>query len=270
MNSDNINASPQVENGFTKIANELLEAIYNTNLSAYETRIVMFIIRLTYGFEKKMDAISLSQFEDGIIKKDGTIIAKGTNLKHRHICEVISRLIEKNIIIKSKDGYITQYGIQKDYTKWATGTPTSTTRTSTTRTSTARTSTWGSTPTSTESSTRTSTESSTRTSTHQINDINERNYTKEKKSTPIKESLEDFINNLKSDKTYEWLDIDQQWKECQQWWSDNDKVMKKPKSCLRTWLKHSLSKPQNGFNSKNNKYPSNQSGINKHGIDQYK
>ena len=48
-------ASPQIEDGYTKIANELLEAISKVNLSSYEFRVIMAIIRKTYGFNKKSD-----------------------------------------------------------------------------------------------------------------------------------------------------------------------------------------------------------------------
>jgi phage replication O-like protein O len=111
-------ASPQIEDGFTGFANELLEALYNIDLNKHEGRIVLFIIRMTYGFKRKKDAISLSQFEHGMSSKDKSIIVKGTNLYHREICRNINRLVERNIVIKNTEGYITTYGIQKDYSKW--------------------------------------------------------------------------------------------------------------------------------------------------------
>lgn len=113
-------ASPQKENGYVAIANELIEAMYNTDFSPYETRIALFIARVTYGFNRKTDAISLTQFRNGIKKRDGSYVVRGTGINQRNICRALSRLVSRNIIIKIRDGYITEYGIQKDYTKWLT------------------------------------------------------------------------------------------------------------------------------------------------------
>jgi len=40
-------ASPQLENGYTPIANELLEAVYSADLNATQLKIVLFIMRYT-------------------------------------------------------------------------------------------------------------------------------------------------------------------------------------------------------------------------------
>lgn len=117
--TNNDSANPQLEDGFTQIANELVEAVYNTNLSPYESRILWFIIRMTYGWKQKTDTIALSQFEDGIKdKKTGAFIIKGTNINHRHVCSTLNSLYDRRIITKNRNGYITEYGLQKDYTKW--------------------------------------------------------------------------------------------------------------------------------------------------------
>ena len=46
-------ASPQLEDGYTRIANELIEALMRTNLSAYQSRVLWAIWRKTYGFNKR-------------------------------------------------------------------------------------------------------------------------------------------------------------------------------------------------------------------------
>ncbi len=46
-------ASPQCENGYTKIANELLEAICNRVTNSTWIRVLLWTIRLTYGFCRK-------------------------------------------------------------------------------------------------------------------------------------------------------------------------------------------------------------------------
>ena len=52
---------PQLEDGYVRIANELLEAIIRAPLSKRELMIVLAVVRKTYGYGKKTDDISLSQ-----------------------------------------------------------------------------------------------------------------------------------------------------------------------------------------------------------------
>ena len=54
-------ANPQIENGHAKIANEIVEALSRINLSPYESRILWVIFRKTYGWNKKMDKVPVSQ-----------------------------------------------------------------------------------------------------------------------------------------------------------------------------------------------------------------
>jgi phage replication O-like protein O len=99
-------ANPQKENGYTSIANELYDAIIKWRFSSYEYRVIIFIIRKTYGYNKKGDWISLSQF------------VEGTNIRRTHICRTINYLIKQNIITKGGNKEKPEYGIQKDYEKW--------------------------------------------------------------------------------------------------------------------------------------------------------
>lgn len=47
-----------VEDGYTKLANELLEAICGLSISSRKLRVLMAIVRKTYGYHKKFDRIS--------------------------------------------------------------------------------------------------------------------------------------------------------------------------------------------------------------------
>ena len=53
-------ANPQLENGYTKVANEILDALVKIRLSPNESRLLWFIIHKTYGWHKKTDRISIS------------------------------------------------------------------------------------------------------------------------------------------------------------------------------------------------------------------
>lgn len=99
-------ASPQVENGHTKIANELLEAIVKMPMSDYEHRIFWLIIRKTYGFKKKQDWISQKQ------------IAEITGIRKSHVSRTIKNLIRKNMVVNTRVGNKKILGIQKDYERW--------------------------------------------------------------------------------------------------------------------------------------------------------
>lgn len=95
-------AKPQLEDGHTQIAHEILEALARTYLSPNENKIVIFVIRKTYGWHKKMDWISQSQ------------IKMATGIRKSHASRTIKRLVGRNILIK--DGK--SIGFQKDYERW--------------------------------------------------------------------------------------------------------------------------------------------------------
>lgn len=95
-------ADVQIDDGYTKVANELLEAIMKINLSSYEFRVIMAIMRKTYGYCKKQDYISLSQLEEI------------TDIKANNVCRTLKKLKAKNMILSN--GHLT--GIQKDYDRW--------------------------------------------------------------------------------------------------------------------------------------------------------
>jgi phage replication O-like protein O len=98
-------ANPQ-PNEFTKLSNELLEAICNKRISGREFQLFLFIIRRTYGFNKKSDSIALSQFSEA------------TGIGESNIPGLLTSLEQKNMILKNKNGYISRYSVQKDYEKW--------------------------------------------------------------------------------------------------------------------------------------------------------
>jgi len=99
--------TPQKEDGFTPIANEIMEALMKVNLSAYESRVLWFLFRKTYGWNKKTDWITLSQFS--------ACIGLDRRLIHRAIKSLSSK---KMIVIDRDDTFKIRYGFQKDFKKW--------------------------------------------------------------------------------------------------------------------------------------------------------
>ncbi len=102
-------ASPQKENGYLGIANELTEAFQWLHLSGNQWRLLWTILRFTYGWNKKVDNISLTSFE------------KHTGISRRNFKRDLDVLVSREIIVRDSSSYITKYGLQKDYTKWQTG-----------------------------------------------------------------------------------------------------------------------------------------------------
>ena len=101
-----ITPSPQLENGYTRIANELLDAIMKSRLSPHESQIFNAILRQTYGFGKKEARISLDKF------------CEMTGLTKPRVCEARKSLLERCIITLNRNTSVKVYGIQKDYSKW--------------------------------------------------------------------------------------------------------------------------------------------------------
>lgn len=99
--------TPQTENGYTRIANELLEAIISSGLSGREMEIVFCVIRMTYGFHKKEDWISYSTFE------------KMTGQTRSTVWRSLEKLVAWRILVASKQPGKTFYRLNKDYSQWA-------------------------------------------------------------------------------------------------------------------------------------------------------
>jgi len=108
-------ASPQIENGFTKIANELFDEILKRDFSKRELKIIFVIIRKTYGWNVKEDEISIRYFEGA------------TGIRFRHVVDTLNELHSKKIIHFSRHPGHSQkrkISLNKDYDKWLTDTKT--------------------------------------------------------------------------------------------------------------------------------------------------
>ena len=91
-------ADVQLENGYTRIANELLEALIKHDFTASQYKIIFAIIRKTYGWNKAEDSISVSQFEEL------------TGLHRRTVQREMQKLKKMNVVKPGK--------IEKDFHQW--------------------------------------------------------------------------------------------------------------------------------------------------------
>lgn len=96
---------PQVEDGYTRIANELFEAVTNAQtcpVTLRQMRVVLAVIRKTYGFNKKADRIS-----------DGQLAAE-TGLSRQNVNKAKRELIAMRVLYL--DGH--KLGVNKHCEQW--------------------------------------------------------------------------------------------------------------------------------------------------------
>lgn len=106
--------NPQKENGYTPIANELLEQIISFDFTKRQLIVILTIARMTYGYSKKSDALS------------GWQIAEMTKLDRSDVSKTISELIKMNVVVKYETGreshgvLVHEIAINKLYKTWLT------------------------------------------------------------------------------------------------------------------------------------------------------
>ena len=98
--------SPQLENGFTRIANEIFDALARTKMNGTQRNVIDVIFRKTYGFQKKFDYIPLSQFQNM------------TGITRAKICQAIKDLEIRKIILVDRNEVMTGYRFNKNYDDW--------------------------------------------------------------------------------------------------------------------------------------------------------
>src|SRR4051812_19113314 len=72
------------------------------HLSGNEVKVLLYIIRRTFGFKKERDAISLAQITSGIIRRDGTRQDQGAGVSRAGAAEAIKGLLAKRIILAER------------------------------------------------------------------------------------------------------------------------------------------------------------------------
>src|SRR5687768_16486394 len=68
-----------------------------------ELRVLLYIIRRTYGFKKSSDDISIGQMVDGITRRDGTVLDGGTGMAKSSVTRALSGLLAKKIIVARRN-----------------------------------------------------------------------------------------------------------------------------------------------------------------------
>jgi phage replication O-like protein O len=95
-------ASPQIEQGHTRIANELMSALTTFNFKKLELVTVLAVVRETYGYQTKVATLT------------PTALAVATGLDSDNVRKTLLALVAARVLV-SEGG---QVGLQKDYDLW--------------------------------------------------------------------------------------------------------------------------------------------------------
>ena len=101
-------ASPQKENGYTAIANEIYEHIAKCILTGNQRSVLDVVLRMTYGYSRKYAPLSL------------TYIEKATGIDKHQVSKLVKKLSDmKMISVEPATGVNPQrIAFQKDWEKW--------------------------------------------------------------------------------------------------------------------------------------------------------
>ncbi|MEH7249200.1 replication protein [Neobacillus niacini] len=101
-------ANPKTKNGYTRIANEILEHIMKTDLNGTQFRLAMAIWRYTYGFGRKEHEMSLA------------FLSIAINTRKSHVDRELSVLVDRKIVsvvgVGSRRGRVLKFN--KNYDEW--------------------------------------------------------------------------------------------------------------------------------------------------------
>ncbi len=86
---------------YTPVPDELFDEQL-PDLTGAELKVLLYIIRRTFGFKRDSDNISLNQMLHGIATKEGKVLDRGTGLSKKTLLETIKSLVEKNLIITER------------------------------------------------------------------------------------------------------------------------------------------------------------------------
>ncbi|MDO9527763.1 MAG: replication protein [Syntrophales bacterium] len=106
-------ANPQTEDGFTKIANEIMDALCHIRIPGEEMQVLNAILRKTYGWNKCEDSISLGQ------------LSQMTGINRPNVARALKSLLSKKIasVIKSDNRGINILKFNKNYDEWVLSKP---------------------------------------------------------------------------------------------------------------------------------------------------
>ena len=95
-----------LDQGYTRVANAILEKLSMTDISGREHMLVQAIIRKTYGYGKELDFIALEQLEEM------------TGIERKNISTLLKHLAQLKILIRTGSGLVKKIGINRNLNEW--------------------------------------------------------------------------------------------------------------------------------------------------------
>jgi phage replication O-like protein O len=94
--------------GFVRIHNTILEKLAKAHLRGQQYRLILFLFRMTYGYNKKENKISLKQWADG------------TDLQRQNVWRELHLLVEWQVIYMKSNGERrpATWGFNKYFDQW--------------------------------------------------------------------------------------------------------------------------------------------------------
>ncbi|HAT42379.1 MAG TPA: hypothetical protein DCS87_11775 [Rheinheimera sp.] len=96
-----------IENGYCKLANELLDSICQLDISGSQYQVLMAVIRCTYGYNKKEDRVT------------NTYLVTLTGLSEKAVRDALNTLSERNVITCEKQGIMKLISVNKVVSDWS-------------------------------------------------------------------------------------------------------------------------------------------------------
>lgn len=87
---------------YTQVPDELFDLLL-PQLADCELRVLLYIVRRTFGFKREADAISLSQMVSGITTADGRVLDRGTGLSKATVARGLEGLRAKGVIVAERN-----------------------------------------------------------------------------------------------------------------------------------------------------------------------
>jgi len=97
---------PSLENGYTMIADELLEAMSAARLGGGHFRVMLAVMRLTYGYGLKTKRITSGQ------------VSKMVRMPRRSVIRIMSDLVDKGVLVKAGREDAREWGLNKRWRQW--------------------------------------------------------------------------------------------------------------------------------------------------------
>lgn len=95
-----------LENGYCRLANEMLEQMCQLDLSGSQFQVLASIIRCTYGYNKKSD------------RTTNTYLAEITGLSEKAVRDALTVLTNRNVITCEKAGIMKVVSVNKVLSQW--------------------------------------------------------------------------------------------------------------------------------------------------------